>query len=342
MDAESGINVVDVACNGDQAVRKFAACRPDVVVLDIEMPKMDGVAATREIRKLDPSVPILIFSSLTTAGGKATLNALTAGANDCIAKPSNCGSLDLAIEQLKSELIPAIKNHAGQNFIKPEACQNQHQQPQTVLETTNVQRHKTTTPPKLVVIGVSTGGPAALATLLNRLPNTFAVPVLVVQHMPPTFTRLLAERLDKSSALTVVEATHDSFAEPGQVIIAPGSHHLRVAQACGRIQLHLDEGQPENSCRPAVDVLFRSAAMSFGGHVLGVVLTGMGKDGLAGAKNIKDGGGYMIVQDECSSTIWGMPGEIARAGLADQVLPLDQIASTLTRHVKLSKELVRR
>lgn len=183
--------------------------------------------------------------------------------------------------------------------------------------------------PQLVVIGVSTGGPAALSTLLPMLPTRFPVPILIVQHMPPTFTRLLACRLDSATALTVIEAEHDMIAVPGTVYIAPGSHHLRASRTRNAIQLHLDMGQPENSCRPSVDVLFRSAAMVFGNRVLGVVLTGMGRDGLEGARAIRSAGGRVIVQDEASCVVWGMPAEVVKAGLADRVLPLDQIASEL-------------
>ena len=242
---------------------------------------------------------------------------------------------------MKTELIPAIKNQAAarrSSRVDPTLVEN-HQAPDVAMPI--AKKAIGTATPELVVIGISTGGPAALATMLNGLPKSFPVPVLIVQHMPPTFTHLLAERLNKTCPLTVVEATHDAIVEPGHVFIAPGSHHLRVGQAGGRLQLHLDEGQPENSCRPSVDVLFRSAAMVCGDSLLGVVMTGMGKDGLAGSQNIKDGGGSVVVQDELSSIVWGMPGEVVRSGLADLVLPLDQIADTLTKLVTRPLEPVK-
>ena len=185
--------------------------------------------------------------------------------------------------------------------------------------------------PQLVVIGVSTGGPAALGTLLPRLPANFPVPILIVQHMPPTFTDLLATRLNQSCEIAVVEAEHDMVASAGTAYIAPGSHHLRASRSGTVIQLHLDLGQPENSCRPSVDVLFRSAAMAFGDRVLGVILTGMGRDGLQGTRDIHEAGGRVIIQDEATSVVWGMPAEVAREGLADRILPLEQIASELIR-----------
>ena len=343
LESDPDLDVIGAVHNGRQAVEQFRKNKPDVVVLDIEMPEMDGVSATREIRKFDSKTPILIFSSLSTEGGKATLDALSAGANDCIAKPSSCGRLTLAIDQLKQELVPSIRNLSGLRHARPAHGLNISAQAESAesAERSIAHRPKPVTTPELVVIGVSTGGPAALGILLNRLPKTFHVPVVIVQHMPPKFTNLLAERLNKTSALEVAEATHGTIAKPGEAYVAPGSHHLRIAQSRGRLETHLDDGEPENSCRPAVDVLFRSAAMTCGDRVLGVVLTGMGKDGLAGARNIKDAGGFVIAQDECTSTIWGMPGEVVRAGLADKVLPLDQIADTLTQLVTPEKELVR-
>jgi len=185
--------------------------------------------------------------------------------------------------------------------------------------------------PDVILIGVSTGGPNTLATLLKEIPATFPVPIAIVQHMPPTFTKLLASRLDQASPLCVSEARDGEVAVAGSVYIAPGSHHLRVARCCQGVQLHLDDGQPENSCRPAVDVLFRSAAMSCGSRAIGVVLTGMGSDGLSGVRDLKSAGAHVMAQDEETSVVWGMPGSIVENGLADCVLPIDKIASELLR-----------
>ncbi len=333
--ADPDLEVVKAVANGRSAVEYVKRDAPDVIVLDIEMPEMNGVEATREIRKFNSVIPIIIFSSLTTAGGRATLDALSAGANDCIAKPANCGRLELAIKQLESELIPAIKEQVAVPATASVATQpTPDEKPQA---DSGDRQAMPILPPKLVVVGVSTGGPAALAVFLKQLPASFPVPILIVQHMPPTFTKLLAERLDKGCALSVAEATHNSIAQPGNVFIAPGSEHLRVAQSGRDIQLHLDDGQPENSCRPSVDVLFRSAAMAFGNRVVGVVLTGMGKDGLEGARNLRDAESHIIAQDEVSSVVWGMPGEVVRNGLANQELPLERIARVLTQIVSPTK-----
>jgi two-component system, chemotaxis family, protein-glutamate methylesterase/glutaminase len=190
--------------------------------------------------------------------------------------------------------------------------------------------------PALVAIGVSTGGPNALAELIPALPGDLAVPVLVVQHMPPMFTRLLAARLDAQSALTVREATDGLPLTPGTVTIAPGDFHMVVDRDGSRARVVLNQDPPENSCRPAVDPLFRSVAAAYGSRVLGVVLTGMGQDGLRGCENVRDAGGRVLAQDEASSVVWGMPGFVVRAGLADRVLPLADIAAEIMRRVSAS------
>ena len=181
----------------------------------------------------------------------------------------------------------------------------------------------------VVAVGVSTGGPNALAEVFPRLPGNLAVPVVVVQHMPPLFTRMLARRLDGSSGLRVAEGEDGAAAQPGDAWIAPGDHHMTLARDGAQVVIRLDQNPPEHSCRPAVDPLFRSVADAFGPHALAVVLTGMGQDGLEGCQAIVDAGGQVIVQDEASSVVWGMPGFVARAGLAQAVLPVTEIASEI-------------
>jgi two-component system, chemotaxis family, protein-glutamate methylesterase/glutaminase len=187
---------------------------------------------------------------------------------------------------------------------------------------------------EVVAIGVSTGGPNALAALLPQWPATLPVPIVLVQHMPPTFTKLLAERLAAKSALRISEGTLGQTLEPGHAWVAPGDFHMIVKQDAAAVRLHMHQGPQENSCRPAVDVLFRSVAETFGPHALAVVLTGMGQDGLRGCEAIREAGGQVLVQDEASSVVWGMPGFVARAGLADKVLPLDQLGVEILRRVE--------
>jgi two-component system chemotaxis response regulator CheB len=185
------------------------------------------------------------------------------------------------------------------------------------------------TPVRGVVIGVSTGGPPALTRVIPALPADLSVPVLVVQHMPPVFTRLLAERLNELSSLTVVEAKEGMVAEPGHVYVAEGAHHLVLTSQAGVVRLTLDDGPAENSCRPSVDVTLRSAAQVWGMSTLAVILTGMGSDGLEGVRVLRQTGARVVAQDEASSVVWGMPGVVARAGLADEVIPLDHISSAI-------------
>jgi two-component system chemotaxis response regulator CheB len=187
---------------------------------------------------------------------------------------------------------------------------------------------------EVVAIGISTGGPNALASLLARLPADCPAPVLIVQHMPPMFTRLLALRLDAGSALDVREAVSGQVARPGQALLAPGDWHLAVERHGDEVRVVTHQEPPENSCRPAADVLFRSAARAFGAAALGVVMTGMGQDGLRGSREIHQAGGRLLAQDEESSVVWGMPGAVVRAGLADRVLPLDQLAAEIVRRVR--------
>ena len=187
--------------------------------------------------------------------------------------------------------------------------------------------------PKVLAIGVSTGGPIALGSIISRLPDDFPIPVLIVQHMPPLFTRLLAERLQASTALQVEEAADGAAVVPGRVLIARGDYHMRLCQNGRDLRVALDQGPPENSCRPAVDVLFRSVGEVCGGEAIGVILTGMGQDGLRGVQTMKAGGALVIAQDEASSVVWGMPGSVVNAGLADAVVALDQVVPEILRRI---------
>lgn len=309
------LKVAGAAVNGRAAVEMVASSRPDIVLLDVEMPVVDGIAALREIRRLEPKLPVIMFSSLTERGAKATLDALLAGANDYAAKPAGLDPAAVAAV-IRDDLVAKIKALVprGQRLDRP-----------AFTAPPVIRRPAAAGPVRAVVIGVSTGGPAALAEVLPAIAADVKVPVLIVQHMPAFFTAQLAERLTKTCGCDVREATDGSPLRGGEILLAPGGRHLAVAGDAAAPRVRLTDDPPEQSCRPAADVLFRTAAKVWGDGVLGVVLTGMGRDGLTGARAIVEVGGTVIVQDEFSSVVWGMPGEVAKAGLADAVLPLARI-----------------
>ena len=330
--ADPELEVVGTAANGRIALAKITQVNPDVITLDVEMPEMDGLETLAAIRKQYPRLPVIMFSTLTQRGAATTLDALSLGATDYVTKPANVGSVAAAQQSLREQLIPKIKVFCG----KAERCAPT---PLKVSET--VPR---SLPPlrtaraggvvDVVAIGVSTGGPNALAELVPALPADFPVPIVIVQHMPPVFTRLLAERLGSQSSLQINEATHGEEVRAGHVYVAPGNYHMIVKREGPVIRVQTNQESPENSCRPAVDVLFRSVADVYGAGSFGVVLTGMGQDGLRGCARIREAGGQNIAQDEASSVVWGMPGFVAKAGLADQVLPLTDIAAEIVRRVR--------
>jgi two-component system chemotaxis response regulator CheB len=322
------IEVAGVAKDGLEAVTMVEDIKPDVVTLDIEMPRLDGLGALTRIRERHPRLPVIMFSTLTERGATATLDALSRGASDYVTKPSNTGQIADGIAAIRDQLVPRIRALAGMRRLTPSPA---------VPVVRRERRSVASAPVKALLIGCSTGGPDALARLLPRLPADLGVPVLVVQHMPPVFTTMLAQRLDKVSALTVREAADGDEVRAGQVLLAPGDFHLRVEQTAGQVRVGLDQGPQENFCRPAVDVLFRSATDVYGGGVLAVVLTGMGQDGLAGARLLADAGARILAQDAESSVVWGMPGAVAGAGLADEVLGLDALADRIVTTVRRSR-----
>ncbi len=331
--ADPSIEVVGTAPNGRIALAKITHVNPDVITLDIEMPEMNGIETLRELRKTHPRLPVIMFSTLTERGASATLEALALGASDYVTKPSNVGSIAAAQARVREELVPKIKALCGH----PAGAHSQRQMgvvaPPSVRTLRPRQAPSRVGRVDVVAIGVSTGGPNALAEVLPRIPADFPVPIVVVQHMPPVFTRLLAERLNGLSAVTVREGSQGAVLTPGTVWIAPGDYHMVVQQQRGVVTLATHQAPPENSCRPAVDVLFRSVAQVFGSRGLGVVLTGMGQDGLRGCEHLVEAGAQVLAQDKATSIVWGMPGFVANAGLADRVLPLDQIAHDIVRRV---------
>lgn len=316
------VQVAGTASNGAIALTKIPQLDPDVITLDIEMPGLNGIETLKEIRKLYPKLPVIMFSTLTEQGAAVTLEALSLGASDYVTKPTNSSSLAGAMGQVRRELIDKILSLSGHSPVL-----------HARLVHPPKQRRATGSRIEILAIGTSTGGPKALAEVIPRLPSEFPVPVVIVQHMPPLFTRLLAERLNAQSQVRVNEGEAGCPLEPGKVWIAPGNHHMTIARRGTKIILDLNQGPPENSCRPAVDVLFRSVAQVYGSNALAVVMTGMGADGARGAAAIHEAGGEVFVQDEASSVVWGMPGAVASAGLADKISPLQEISQGVIRRV---------
>jgi len=351
---EPSIEIVGYASNGIQAIENVRTLNPDVVTLDIEMPEMDGLSALKEIRKENKRLPIVMFSTLTHKGAQAAVMALTAGASDYVGKPTtSAGSIEGAFKVLESELIPKIIGLAKRSRLRNAQVSQKPSSAQAVLIKKNELGTintvtSTKAPNKLLVpnkpisavcIGVSTGGPMALMQVFSQIQNPLPVPIFIVQHMPPNFTNLLAARLCTAGVTTVKEAKEGDIAEPGNAYIAPGGFHMVLASMGPQVVMHLNTNPPENSCRPAVDVLFRSASDIYGGNLLSVVLTGMGYDGLKGCQYIKARGGQVIAQDEESSVVWGMPGAIAEHNLAEVLLPIDRIADEIIfRTRKISRQ----
>lgn len=299
---EPDLMVAGTASTGAIALAKIPQLAPDVVTLDIEMPPPDGLETLVEIRRRYPALPVVMVSSFTHRGAEATLDALARGASDYVQKPTHAGNVEEAIARMREALLPRLRA-----LVRVSSTDVLVQEPAVAPSDGGID---------IVALACSTGGPAVLHEVIPALPEDFPLPVLVVQHMPPMFTALLAERLDAQSHLPVREAVSGEPLLPGQVWIAPGDHHLLLNRVEGRPCLLLNQGMPENSCRPAADVLFRSVAEHFSRRALGVVLTGMGQDGLRGSESIVSRGGRVWAQDQASSVVWGMPGFVTRAGLS--------------------------
>jgi two-component system, chemotaxis family, protein-glutamate methylesterase/glutaminase len=322
------IKVAGTASSGAIALAKIPQLNPNVITLDIEMPGLNGIQTLVEIRKLYPKLPVIMCSTLTERGAATTLEALAAGASDYVTKPSNSSSLANAMDQLRPELVTKITCLAGRRCIIPVPAPaiSSVKRKTSVVHVIDI-----------LAIGTSTGGPNALGEVIPHLPQDLPVPVVVVQHMPPLFTRLLADRLNSRSPLSVREAEPGKLLERGQVWIARGDYHMIVERKGTGVVLNLNQNPPENSCRPAVDVLFRSVAQTYGPNVLAVVMTGMGSDGARGAALIREAGGEIFVQDEASSVVWGMPGAVVNSQCANQICPLPEISQEIVRRVLVGR-----
>ena len=339
LSADPQLEVAGAAANGKIALARIPQVNPDAVILDVEMQEMDGLETLRRLRQTHRFLPVIMFSTVTQRGAAATLDALSLGANDYVTKPANVGSAHQAIEQIRAQLIPKIKmfcaKTAGLAFT-PGTRFAQSVGPGAKGLAAPL-RHAGRV--EIVAIGVSTGGPNALSELVPEFPADFSVPIVIVQHMPPVFTKLLAERLAVKAQIKVEEGAPGQTVQAGHAFLAPGNYHMIVQREEGAVRIRVNQETPENSCRPAVDVLFRSVAETYGAGALGIVMTGMGQDGLRGSERIRQAGGQVFVQDEATSVVWGMPGYVANAGLADKVLPLDELGSEIVRRVRSGQAL---
>lgn len=335
LSADSRIQIAGTASDGQAALRAIETIKPDLILLDIEMPGMDGLTTLERIRSTDRRIPVIMCSTLTRHGASVTIEALARGASDYVTKPSGPGGREEASRRLQQELVPKILALTGHASVTRAAVPS----PLAPVQRATPASQPVSATPTVVVIGVSTGGPAALDVVLPAIPGDFPLPILLVQHMPQLFTKMLAERLDTRCPLHVCEAEPGNLVVPGKVYVARGDWHMEMvsdrpknAPVDGRrVSVRLTQTPPENHCRPSVDVLFRSAADLYGNGTLAVILTGMGSDGLEGCRKIRALGGTVLAQNQETSAVWGMPGAVVHAGLAQRVLPLAGVASEIVR-----------
>lgn len=321
--ADSDIKVVGTATNGQEAIEQVAKLRPHVVTMDIEMPVMDGITAVKRIMAATPT-PIMMFSSLTSEGAKATFDALEAGAADYLPKRLE----DIATDRQAAVHLLITRVRALANKPVKTVSTTALREPVQVMTARGTPGRY-----KIVLIGASTGGPVALQQVLMALPQNFPLPILLVQHMPATFTGPFAQRLAQMCKVSVKEAADGDVLTPGQALLAPGGKQMLLESRAGQTVVRIRESEPSLHYRPSVDVTFRSASTVFPGKALALVLTGMGADGREGARMLKQGGSIVWAQDEKTCVVYGMPAAIAEAGLADQVLPLPSIGPELAQQV---------
>tara|TARA_A200000113_G_scaffold65076_1_gene56268 strand:+ start:1925 stop:3046 length:1122 start_codon:yes stop_codon:yes gene_type:complete len=327
IETDKAIQIVSSVSNGQQAIDAANRRKPDVVILDVEMPVMDGLTALPQILKASPKSKVIMFSSLTEKGASVSLRAFSAGAVECLVKPNSSQDVGEGSE-FQRYLLNLIKGFypdkqgskshssaspAPSTFLKPAKTISLHQDPMAYRG-----------PPSLIAIGSSTGGPQALFEVLKNCHNLNA-PIVITQHMPATFTKILAEHITQKAGLPAAEGENGMILENGKAYVAPGGLHMIFEKDGTNVKIVLDDGPQENFCKPAVDPMFRSAIDIFGNRVLGVILTGMGQDGLNGGQALVNAGGRLIAQDEESSVVWGMPGAVANAGICSEILPLRDV-----------------
>ncbi len=324
-------DLIGTASSGKNALMKIPSLKPDLIFLDVMMPEMDGIETLKHIKKDFPHIKVVMISAFDMENAKATLHSLENGALDFIAKPI-AQNMQEGIKQLTGALTPLIELVA-QQLKGPQVratTQTAPTKPLHKADSSTIQGQV-----DFVLLGISTGGPNALHILFDELPTKIACPVLIVQHMPPMFTQSLAERLDSTSCMTVVEAKEGDVPQAGTAYIAPGGKHMVLRKKGKGYELGVTDGPPVNHCKPSVDVLFRAAAAINQIQTLSVIMTGMGRDGTDGMRSLKRQGTYTLIQDESTSVVWGMPGSIHEAKAYDEMLPLQKIGTRileLTQH----------
>ena len=322
--AEPDLEVVATLRSGADALRELPRLKPDVVVLDVEMPDLDGIAALPRLLQLRRDLVVIMASTLTRRNAAISLRALALGAADYIAKPTPRDH----VEDFRRELIEKIRHLGRRGRTRQLPKADARSRPAIPLSL----RPMPVVTPRVLLIGASTGGPQALEAVLAGMPEVLArVPVLITQHMPPTFTAIFAEYLERELGVPVHEAKDEEPVTAGTIYLAPGGRHMRVLNGRGAPRIAIDNGPAINFCKPAVDPLFSSAISVWGSRCLALVLTGMGHDGLAGARELVTAGAHVMAQDEATSVVWGMPGQVATAGLCSAVLPLPEIGPRLNR-----------
>jgi two-component system, chemotaxis family, protein-glutamate methylesterase/glutaminase len=322
---DQGIEVVGEAGDGVQAIEMARSLKPNAILLDVEMPVMDGLTALPQLRSILPDAHIILFSDADSTSDRIN-QVLHVGGAEFVPKPKQVRDAEDAITRLRRTLLPHLQPKA---IGRPVSDSNSLRKRLTPATAARIDA---------LLIGSSTGGPLALEAVLSALPRELPVPVFIVQHINEEFSGRLANRLAEASPLNVVEGTRGLIPQPGTVYIAPGGSHMELSKPNKTVRIKLTNRPPVHSCRPSVDVLFNSAASAYGAHQLGLVLTGMGYDGLDGSRAIAYRGAPVLVQDEATSIIWGMPGAIAEADLADEILPLNEIAGRLERWVASSRK----
>lgn len=338
--SDPGIKVVATAANGKMALDEVAKTEIDVVVLDIEMPVMDGMTALPQLLAARPGLQVIMASTLTLKNASISLKALSKGAADYVPKPTATGEINSA-EDFKRELVSKVKSWGAVARRRLGSTARPGTEPAAVSA---LRRFQAPGPIKLreapllfrpdcIAVGSSTGGPQALSKVFQMLGKVTNLPVFVTQHMPATFTTILAEHLAQASGMPAAEAKDGEPVVPGRIYVAPGDFHMTVQAESGHMVMRLDKNPPENFCRPAVDPMLRSLAKAYGGRVLTVILTGMGQDGLKGGQEVSAAGGVIAAQDEATSVVWGMPGAVANAGLCNAVLPLSDIGPYMRKTI---------
>jgi len=337
LESDPEINVVSSVSNGKDALSSSKNKSPHVIILDIEMPVMDGLTALPKLLDINPKCRVIMFSSLTESGATVTMKALSLGAVECVVKPDSNQDTGEG-SQFQKNLLSLIKGlvEPHERTPKSEALDVvKPAQPPPAAKTAFTLRNEPgdyTGKPGIVAIGSSTGGPQALFEVIKNFKD-FDVPIVITQHMPATFTRILAEHITNQTGVSCHEGAEDMIVEKGHAYVAPGGYHMKIIRSEKQLKIQLDDGAPESFCKPSVDPMMRSVVELFGKKVLGVILTGMGRDGLQSAKLLVEKGGRLVAQDEESSVVWGMPGAVAQAGICCKVIPVGAVGPWVRKAV---------